>query len=62
MPVLLLAIGFHVLVPQVREGLVFFLGNLAPRFLDGGEIMRMIVGGAGLGFTGSFAALLGERG
>jgi cell division transport system permease protein len=59
--VALLALGFELFVPQVREGLVFFLGNAAPHFLDGGEIVRMVVGGAGLGLVGSFAALLGER-
>ena len=59
--VLLLLAGFHLFVPQVRDGLVFFLGNAAPRFLDGAEILRMIVGGAALGLFGSFAALLGER-
>ncbi len=59
--VALLALGFQLFVPQLREGLVFFLGNAAPRFLDGGEIVRVIVGGAGLGLIGSFAALLGER-
>jgi cell division transport system permease protein len=59
--VALLAIGFQLFVPQLRDGLVFFLGNAAPRFLDGGEIARMVIGGAGLGLLGSFAALLGER-
>ena len=59
--VLLLLIGFHIFVPQVRDGLVFFLGNAEPRFLDGAEILRMVVGGACLGLFGSFAALLGER-
>ena len=59
--VLLLAVGFQLFVPQLQEGLVFFLGNATPRFLDGTEIMRMIVGGACLGLFGSFAALLGER-
>jgi len=59
--VALLAIAFQLLVPQIRDGLVFFLGNAAPRFLDGGEIARMILGGAGLGLLGSFAALVGER-
>ncbi len=57
----LLAIGFQLFVPQLRDGLVFFLGNAAPRFLDGGEIVRLIIGGAGLGLLGSFAALVGER-
>jgi len=60
--VALLAVGFQLFVPQLREGLVFFLGNAEPRFLDGTEIVRMIAGGAGLGLVGSFAALLGERG
>ena len=61
--IVLLWVGFHVFVPQVQEGLVFFLGNAVPRFLDGSEVLRMIVGGAclGLGLVGSFAALLGER-
>lgn len=59
--VLLLWAGFALLVPQLREGLVFFLGNAEPRFLDAAEVIRMVVGGACLGLFGSFAALLGER-
>lgn len=57
----LLALAFGLLVPELRYGLAFFLGNAAPRFFDVGELMRLILGGAGLGLGGAGLALLGGK-
>lgn len=62
----LLALGmlwaaFQLFVPQLQYGLVFFLGNTDPRFFEVGEVMRLVLGGAGLGLLGSIAALMGWR-
>jgi cell division transport system permease protein len=55
----LLALAFGLLVPELRYGLAFFLGNAAPRFFDAGEIFRLVMGGAGLGLGGAALALVG---
>ena len=59
---LLLALAFGLLVPELRYGLSFFLGNAAPRFFDFGELARLVGGGASLGLGGAGVALLGSRG
>ena len=59
---LLLALAFGLLVPDLRYGLSFFLGNAAPRFFDFGELARLVGGGASLGLGGAGVALLGSRG
>jgi hypothetical protein len=56
-----LALAFGLLVPELRYGLAFFLGNAAPRFFDAGELLRLIGGGAGLGLGGAGLALLGGK-
>ncbi|MBW2228738.1 MAG: hypothetical protein JRG92_00105 [Deltaproteobacteria bacterium] len=59
---LLLLLGaFQVAVPQLQYGLTFFLGSTEPRFFEAGEIVRLLLGGAGLGLGGSAAALIGWR-
>jgi cell division transport system permease protein len=58
---LLLALAFSLLVPELRYGLAFFLGNAAPRFFDAGELFQMGAGGAGLGLAGAALALGGRR-
>ena len=58
---LLLALAFSLLVPELRYGLAFFLGNAAPRFFNAGELFRMGAGGAGLGLAGAALALGGRR-
>jgi len=57
----LLYASFHVLVPQIQYGLVFFLGSTAPHFFEWGDVFRLLVAGAGLGMLGSAAALMGRR-
>ncbi len=57
----LLWIAFLVLIPQLEYGLAFLLGNAAPRFFQFDEIGLLVAGGAGLGLTGSIAAMLGVR-
>jgi cell division transport system permease protein len=56
-----LALAFGVLVPELRYGLAFFLGNAAPRFFDVGELLRLVMGGAGLGLGGAAVALVGRK-
>ena len=58
---LLLALAFGLLVPELRYGLAFFLGNAAPRFFDVGELSRLVGEGAALGVGGAGLALLGSR-
>jgi cell division transport system permease protein len=53
--------GFQLLLPEIAYGLEFFLGNAAPQFFRGGEILALVSGGAGLGLLGSAAVLLGSR-
>lgn len=57
----LLYLGFLAVVPQIQEGLQLFVGHSSPTFFAGSEIAGLIGGGAGLGFLGSFSALLGWR-
>jgi len=57
----LLWIAFLVLVPQLEYGLAFLLGNAVPRFFHIDEIAWLVTGGAGLGLSGSIAAMLGLR-
>lgn len=54
--------AFLVLVPQLEYGLAFLLGNATPRFFQLDEIGWLVLGGAGLGLSGSIAAMLGLRG
>jgi cell division transport system permease protein len=58
---LLLAVAFGLLVPELRYGLAFFLGNAAPRFFDARELLQMGAAGAGLGLAGAALALWGRR-
>ena len=58
---LALALAFGFLVPELRYGLTFFLGNAAPRFFDGGELVRLVAGGAVLGLGGAGLALAGRK-
>lgn len=57
----LLWIAFLLLVPQLEYGLAFLLGNAVPRFFHVDEIAWLVAGGAGLGLSGSIAAMLGLR-
>ena len=57
-----LLLAFQMVVPQIQYGLAFFLGSTEPRFFSGAEVLRLLLGGAGLGFAGSVAALIGWRG
>ena len=57
----LLYVAFHIFVPELQYGLVFFLGDTAPRFFAPGEALRLLAGGAGLGLLGSAPALVGAR-
>jgi cell division transport system permease protein len=57
----LLWASFHLIVPQLQYGLSFLLGDTMPRFFEAGEMVRLLIGGAGLGLMGSAAALLGGR-
>ncbi len=57
----LLWLAFHLIVPELRYGLAFFLGNTEPRFFLWSEMLRLLVGGAGLGMIGAAAALAGGR-
>lgn len=55
-------LAFLLLIPQLQYALVFLLGNTAPRFLDLGEMLVLVAGGAALGFVGALAALIGWKG
>jgi cell division transport system permease protein len=57
----LLWVAYTIFVPQLQYGLTFFLGSATPRFFVSGEMLRVVIGGAGLGFFGSMAALFGWR-
>lgn len=57
----MLWLAYQLAVPQLQYGLTFFLGSTEPRFFDGGEIVRLLLGGASLGLCGSATALLGWR-
>ena len=59
--VALLWLAYAIFVPQLQYGLSFFLGSATPRFFVGCEMLRLVAGGAGLGFFGSLAALFGWR-
>jgi len=59
--VVLLYAAFRVLVPQVEYGLELFLGRTQPHFFAAGGVLRMILGGGGLGALGSATALMGWR-
>ncbi len=52
---------FHQVVPAHRYGLAFFLGSTEPRFFLVPEMVRLLIGGAGLGMLGAAAALAGGR-
>jgi cell division transport system permease protein len=61
MALILLWVSFHLIVPQLQYGLDFVLGDTTPRFFDATEMIRLLIGGAGLGLMGSGAALMGWR-
>ena len=58
---LALALAFSFLVPELRYGLTFFLGNASPRFFDAGELVRLVAAGAVLGLGGAGLALAGRK-